>query len=281
MVKVKAFETRNNSFYKTKNYFTRYSEFTSVKEYLKLLSIAKNSDWKVYLLGDGSNTFFKRKKISSFVIKNRMESVIKNLGEGIYWISSSVKTRDVLSLCHSQGLDSFYYLSSVPGTIGGALAMNAGRGKKYKQTIYDFVKYVEYVDVDGDSKRHNACDAVKGYRRTVFTDSNQLLITGAIFEFPFKESNSSNPIKERLNYAKKYQDNTGPNCGSVFKEYSPFIMRIVKGFRFGKAFYSGKTVNWLINYSDAPFDISVLILIVKLMHFCVGKKTELEVKVVD
>jgi len=78
-------------------------------------------------------------------------------------VSSSVPLTDVLKYCYENSLDSFYYLSSVTATIGGALAMNAGRGSRHGISIYDFVERVTFFE-DGLIKTLENNDIKKGYR---------------------------------------------------------------------------------------------------------------------
>ena len=62
--------------------------------------------------------------IKTAIIKNKTPSEIKDLGNNLYEVSSSTKTFSFLKFCLSRDLDSFYFLSSVPSTIGGNIAMN-------------------------------------------------------------------------------------------------------------------------------------------------------------
>ena len=104
---------------------------------------------------------------------------------------------EVLRFCHRESLESFYYLSSVPATIGGAVAMNAGRGRKSGGSIYDFVRRVRYYDLEAREVREiSGAEAVKGYRSTIFTGATSKVVLEVGFEFRpgvFAE----NPIEAR------------------------------------------------------------------------------------
>src|SRR5690606_35299079 len=146
-----------------------------------------------------------------------------------------------------------YYLASVPATIGGALAMNAGKRRIDKKSIYDFVISVKYIDENNEIKVLKVEDMDIEFRRTVFTGCQEKFILGGLFKFPSKEFYEENPIKERVIWAKKYQDNVAPNCGSVFNKSNYYIMRLLRGFKIGKAQYSSKTQNWIKNEGANPF----------------------------
>ncbi|NEO57592.1 MAG: hypothetical protein F6K54_33695 [Okeania sp. SIO3B5] len=87
----------------------------------------------------------------------------------------------------------------------------------------------------------------------------------------------NNPIRKRIQWSKKNQDYQLPNCGSVFKKYQPFLIKLVKGLKVKNAAFSKKTDNWILNSSNSSVGIAFLIKIVKLLHIMTGKKAILEV----
>lgn len=278
MVEVKSYTLNNISHYRTKNYFKRYGEIYSIDEFIEYCEWAQKNHVDLYIVGNGSNTFFAKKTVNTLVIKNNLQKYIKPLSELRIEVSSSVMVSEVLKYCAKNSLDSFYYLASVPATIGGALAMNAGRGKDYGVTIYDFVESVTFFE-DGHIKTLAVNEIERTYRETIFTGIHSRLILSTILKFEKKEF-EDNPVVERREWAKEHQDNVGPNCGSVFKfSYIP-ILNMLKGLAFGKACYSAKTSNWILNKSSDPKNIVILITIAKSLHFIVGRKAILEIIVV-
>ncbi|WP_035994116.1 FAD-binding protein [Leptolyngbya sp. KIOST-1] len=277
--------SKNLSFYRTNHKFEHYSEFKSVEEFKEILSYADENNLKVYILGNGSNTFFCGSKIKTLVLKNNLEKEIKVVSKtdthSIIRASSSVLAIDILKICFSETLDAFYYLSSVPATIGGALAMNAGRGKHFNRTIYDFVEHLEVFDhKENRIKILKKSEVVKGYRETIFTGIQSQLILGVEFKFP-KHQFEGNPILERCKWSKENQDNAIPNCGSVFSSADPKILESIKGLRIGEARFSKKTSNWISNKSSNYIYIYLLIVLAKILHLVKKKKAKLEIILVD
>ena len=265
--------------YRTQHHVEHYAEFTSVDVYKNLLAYARERGLKVFILGNGSNTLFKRRNVKSLVLKNRLPKEIRDLGDGRYYISASEQISSVLKLCRTNSYDSFYYLASVPAMIGGALAMNAGRGKEHNKTIFDFVESVEYFD--GDKIITLPKDQIKlEYRSTMFTGVQEKLILGATFKFP-KVQLESDPILDRVLWAKDKQDPNGGNCGSVFKQYHTGILSRLRGLKIRGAEFSGKTTNWINNTSEKTWPIFALIRVAKIAHFLLGKKAKLELIEVD
>ena len=169
----------------------------------------------------------------------------------------------------------------MPATIGGALAVNAGRGKEHQQSIYDFVESITFFDFENNCiKTLGKQEIVRGYRETIFTGIHSNLILSVIFKFNCVKL-ESNPIVERCKWSKEFQDYSAPNCGSVFKEADRWLLRLVKKWSIGKAGFSDKTANWILNNSSNSIPIILLTTITKLLHFLMGKKVYLEIITVD
>ena len=269
------------SFYRTKHCFEKYGEFETVEEFIQYCQWAHENKVRIYILGNGSNVLFKSKTVRSLILKNRLKETIKPLDDGRLEISSSTQIIKVLKYCNTQSLESFYYLSSVPATIGGALAMNAGRGRHQNMTIYDFVETVTFFDFEQNKiKTCTANDVVKGYRHTIFTNAQNKLILNAVFKFePIRLL--KDPIVERKKWSKTFQDYSAPNCGSVFKLADYRILRKLQGIGIGKTSFSKKTANWILNKSENTVSIRILISLAKLLHTFLGKTIELELIVIE
>ncbi|NEZ67652.1 FAD-binding protein [Leptolyngbyaceae cyanobacterium CCMR0082] len=278
---ISSLDTDKLSFYRTKHHFEKYGEFHTVDEFIQYCQWAQQRDVPLYILGNGSNVLFKSRKISSLVLKNKLNKDIKPLGEGRFEISSSTQVIDVLRYCYAQSLESFYYLSSVPATIGGALAMNAGRGRQQNMTVYDFVESVTFFDFEQNQiKTLLPNEIVQGYRQTTFTGIQKKLILKAIFKFE-SISFQSDPILERKKWSKEFQDYSAPNCGSVFKQADYRILRKLEGLSIGQSAFSKKTTNWILNKSKSSLPIRFLISMAQILHAFLGKKIELEVIVIE
>lgn len=281
MLKIQNTKTESLSFYRTEHEFERYAEFSTLEEFQEYRNWAMKKKVDLYILGNGSNTLFGRKKVKSLVLKNTMPKEIKVISDCEVKISSSTLVIEVLRHCYKNSLDSFYYLASVPATVGGALAMNAGRGRGYNLTIYDFVEGVEFFDFhDGCTKTLGKQEVIKGYRETIFTGAqSSFLILSATFKF--KElALKGNPVADRCKWSKENQDYSAPNCGSVFKEADPNILNALKGIRIGNTSFSKKTRNWILNDSKNHIPIMLLIEASKIIHFIKRKKISPEVIIV-
>ncbi|WP_218081579.1 FAD-binding protein [Anthocerotibacter panamensis] len=275
MAPISVLTTRNLSFFRTLNRFAHYGEIHTLAEFEEYCHWARANRIPIYILGNGSNTFFARRTVQTLVLKNCLERTIVALPGERLEVSSSALVADVLKYCFSHGLDSFYYLASVPATIGGALAMNAGRGKTHGLTIFDYVESVTFY-AEGQVHTLMAQQIPLEYRQTPFTGQHTRLILKAVFKFPPREL-PTNPIYTRREWAKLHQDYAAPNCGSIFKTYAGPLLRPLKGLRLGQACYSPKTENWILNNADHGLPILLLIWMAQGVHRLLGMRAILEI----
>ncbi|MBG1269255.1 FAD-binding protein [Nostoc sp. WHI] len=278
-LKIESLTSHNLSHYKTRHHFEPVGEINSVHDLQEYCNWAKENKVNIYIIGNGSNTLFVRKNIQSLILKNKLPKYTNSLSNNRLEVSSSVSVMEVLKYCYQNSMNSFYYLASVPATIGGALAMNAGRGKQHGCTIYDFVESVTFFE-DGCIKTLTNSQIVRDYRKTVFTGIHSKLILSAVFKFERTEF-TENPITSRQIWAKEHQDNIAPNCGSVFKTANYGILEKIKGMSIGKAMFSDKTSNWILTKSQSSYSIILLIKIANLLHFITRQKIALELITID
>ena len=234
-----------------------------------------------YIIGGGSNLLINDKKVFDNVINvKKFDKTITNLGNGVYYVGASVRLQSLINAINKDGYGGIEYLYSVPGLVGGAIVMNAGRGKKYNLSISDYLINV-HICLNGDIKVLKKEECTFKYRSSIFKNSN-ILILGATFCFEKKDIRDSlRDKRQRLEFCKKVQDTNSPNFGSVFLQANNKIMSLIRlfhpGFKNGIK-YSKKTNNWLVNCGNGTFRQALfLIKLAQLLHKIVGKKAITEV----
>lgn len=279
-MEVKCITSDKLSTYRTENVFTSYGEIGCLEDFSFYLNWAKNKAIPLYILGNGTNTFFTRKKISTLVLKNCIAKDFSELEKGLIQVSSSVSVLKILKYCEKNSLDCFYFLASVPATVGGALAMNAGLG--HGGTVYDFVVEVTYYD-NGEIVTKKKDEIELKHRRTMFSGVQNKFILSATFRFPEVRFECS-PIRERMEWCKKHQDIYYPNCGSVFREYNAEALGFCRKFRvpqFGMklpmAHFSGLVNNWIINEGKSSWTILLAVRFAQLSHRLIGSRAKTEI----
>jgi UDP-N-acetylmuramate dehydrogenase len=163
--------------------------------------------------------------------------------------------------CIRWGFGPSEFFAGIPGTVGGALAMNAGA---HGSETWDRVESVRTIDRNGEIHQRPPAEYTVGYR-SVIGPANEWFIEGT-FRFDPDVVPSMVSKKAMLDRRKNTQPLGLPSCGSVFRNPpGDFSARLIeaaglKGFRIGGAEVSTKHANFIINRDEASAtDIEELI----------------------
>jgi UDP-N-acetylmuramate dehydrogenase len=159
------------------------------------------------------------------------------------------------------GLGPAEFFAGIPGTLGGALAMNAGA---WEGATWNHVVEVDVLDRHGNRHTRQAADYEVGYR-TVKGPDNEWFV-GARLQFERAPGVNADAIRELLDKRKQSQPIGEWSCGSVFTNPpGNHAARLIesaglKGFRIGDASVSEKHANFIINHGTArAADVEALI----------------------
>lgn len=248
----------------------------------ELLSLIKTLD-NYRILGGGSNLLINNEGVFENVVYMKdFNKKIINKGNGVYYFGASVRLQKIINKINEDGYGGIEYLYSVPGMLGGAIYMNAGRGKQFNMQLTDYLIDVDVL-IDGEVKKLTKDECKFNYRKSIFQDNNYIIL-GANFKFKEVDVNESNRLKkERIELCKKVQDNSAFNFGSVFCVCNYTIMKIISKLSLNNkkgVYFSNKTNNWLCNDGNGDFKQAIkLINRVKKIHKLFNKKIELEVRI--
>jgi UDP-N-acetylmuramate dehydrogenase len=163
--------------------------------------------------------------------------------------------------CARWGLGPAEFLAGIPGTVGGALTMNAGA---FGGETWDRVISVETVTRDGRVRRRTPEDYDVGYRHVEGPRDEWFL--SARFQFENADADALGRLKEMLRQRQESQPLGEPSCGSVFRNPpGDHAARLIdtaglKGYAIGGAVVSDKHANFIINAGNATAaDIEQLI----------------------
>ena len=145
------------------------------------------------------------------------------------------------------------FLCGIPGSLGGALAMNAGC---YGGNIWEYVNKVIMINKNGNLVTKNKQEFKYGYRNLELEDNNFFI--GATFNLQENQlKNSLDIIKEYLKDRRSKQPTGLPSCGSVFKNPENYHAANLiessglKNYKIGKAYISDKHANFIITEPSA------------------------------
>ncbi|MBO6307883.1 MAG: FAD-binding protein [Oribacterium sp.] len=209
----------------------------------------KNGDAFSYILGGGSNLLINDSHYFGEVICLKMLNVkIIREGDGVYQIGGGMRLQKIINEINGDGYGGIEYLYSVPGLLGGAIYMNAGRGPTHHQCISDYLESVT-VFINGQVRTLKKEECAFSHRYSAFQDMVNPIILDAHFRFHNEEKDKLREAREsRMKLVKEKQDNTKPNFGSVFCKSNTKIMKILCSISNKKGVhYSKKTPNWLLN----------------------------------
>lgn len=237
-----------------------------------------------FIIGAGSNLLVSDAGFRGIVInlKNAFHNI--NITEDIISVDSGVGIDAFLDYCSQNHRGGLEFLAGIPGTIGGALTMNAGA---FGGETFDHLLAIEIMTMDGRLQVVEKKDINFGYRQGwKKTDS---AIVRAKFQLPeMRKEDSKARKREFLNKRRQRQPLDLPSAGSVFKRppghYAGKLIEEAgcKGLRVGDAMVSEKHANFIVNLSQATAqDVLKLIAIVRERVFkTFGVELELEIELI-
>ena len=207
--------------------------------------------------------------------------------EGLIYAEAGVASPKVARFAALHDLEGAEFLAGVPGTVGGALAMNAGC---YGGETWDIVERVATIDRQGRIVQRGRDDYDIGYRRCALKIPGDEWFAAAWFSLESGDGNASRAaIKELLARRIATQPLSLPNAGSVFRNppqhYAARLIEAcgLKGFERGGARVSEKHANFIVNPKGAAraSDIESLIgHIQRVVYESKGVQLATEVRIV-
>ena len=263
-----------------------YIKIDDIQDLRKVLKFAKDKNIAITVLGNGSNVLVLDKGIKGIVLNIRFNKIeMVNLdGKFFATIGAGVKISVFGHLLLKNELTGFEELSGIPGTIGGAVRMNAGaHGKEFK----DIVNFVNCMDYDGNIKRFENEEMNFAYRSSMLKDKKYIVLEVGMQFQKGNEEEIKAKMEEYATYRKEKQPIEYPSAGSTFKRGEDFITAKLideaglKGYHIGGAEVSTKHAGFIINKGNATAkDILELIEYVKkTVEEKFNKKIELEIEI--
>ncbi len=260
---------------------------TSIDEIRSVLDFCKNNKISLTIIGNGSNILVLDKGIKGIVIKLDLKQIeINNIDKNDIEIvvDSGVKLGLLAQRLLNEEITGFEELSGIPGTIGGAIVMNAGaHGKEMKDVITE----ITAIDYDGNIQKFSNGEAEFLYRHSKFSDGKYIILQAKMLLNKGNKEEIKNKMDEYVNYRKEKQPIEYPSAGSTFKRGEDFITAKLideaglKGYSIGGAQISEKHAGFIINKGNATSkDVLDLVKYAQDKVFDkFGKKIELEIRI--
>lgn len=229
-----------------------FSKYSSIKigpvvDVEKIENIDQKYE-EFFIVGKANNLLVSNNPPSLAVLSKKFDYIKIENNELV--IGAATPTGKVVSFCKSHNIAGFEFLSKLPGTIGGAIKMNAGvKEYEIKNTLLWIKTYQGVIP---------ASKIKLQYRKTD--------IDSIVYEAGFKlESGYSEALRQKLLSLRKNQPKE-PSAGSVFKnppgEFAGRLIEAVglKGKRVGNMAFSPVHANFLVNLGGGTFDEAIILI---------------------
>ena len=266
-----------------------YIKIISIEELQEILKFAKKENIKITIIGNGSNVLVADKGIDGIVIRTNLKEIkIEETKQNKIEITvdDAVPIGFLAQKLLKEEITGFEEISGIPGTIGGAILMNAGaHGKEIK----DIITEITAIDYDGKIHKFTKEEAEFTYRHSKFSDGQYIILQAKML---LKKGNAKEikaKMEEYAQYRKEKQPIEYPSAGSTFKRGNDFITAKLideaglKGYKIGGAKISEKHSGFIINIGNATaqdvLDLSKYV--TEKVYEKFGKKIEFEIKILN
>lgn len=263
-----------------------FVKIKSEEQIKKIIELSRKIKEPLKIIGNGSNILVKDNGIRGIVAKictNTYEFLDKETIKA----DAGILNGKLAQILLEKELAGFEFASGIPGTLGGAIKMNAGA---YGGQMSDIVVSTRYINLDKEELKieeitNNEHDF--SYRHSCFNDSKIILNTTLKLKKGIRDE-----IQEQMNTNKKSradkQPIDKPSAGSTFKRGSDFITAQLidecglKGYTIGGAQISEKHAGFIVNIGNATAkDVIELVEVAKKKVFeKFNKKIELEIEII-
>jgi UDP-N-acetylmuramate dehydrogenase len=232
----------------------------------RVLQKCRQNQIKTYFLGNGSNLLVSDQGLDGLVINTRELQQV-SWQEDQVQAGSGVSLALLASQASRRGLQGMAFAIGIPGTVGGAVLMNAGA---YGSAMSDIVTSVVALDESGEMHFLSAADLHYSYRHSYLQEKGWLIGQVNLTFQRGDQASIESQMNEYLQSRKEKQPLEYPNGGSVFKNPTgQGAGRLIeaaglKGLRVGDAQISLKHANFIVNLGEATAqDVLTLIKTVK------------------
>ncbi|MFZ3100069.1 MAG: UDP-N-acetylmuramate dehydrogenase [Minisyncoccales bacterium] len=261
------------------------------REIVAGIEIAKEKNFKMMILGGGSNVLFSDCGFDGLVLKlvnNFIKIAEEKENRAVVLAGAGAPLAALVKFALDNSLAGMEWAAGIPGTAGGAIRGNAGAfGREIGASVFR----VRALEISGKSVVPAIVgkeDCAFGYRESVFKRNKNLVITAAKFVLEKGNANEiADKIKECAEKKRISQPLDFPSAGSVFKNPEGFFAAKIiedcglKGRSAGGAQISEKHANFIVNRGNAKAD-DVLALIAQIKaaakeKFAVDLREEIEI----
>ncbi|MDD3894477.1 MAG: UDP-N-acetylmuramate dehydrogenase [Syntrophomonadaceae bacterium] len=211
----------------------------------------------LFIFGLGSNLLVREKGIRGVAVKiaSGLNKVTADSNE--IYAEAGISMADLSLIAADNSLSGLEFAEGIPGSLGGAVVMNAGA---YDGEMQDIVSEVITIDTDGNQLSLSNEDMQFAYRRTILQNSSYIVIAVRLKLTPGDREAIKQRMADLRQQRQKKQPLEMPSAGSTFRRptgfyVGPMLEQLgLKGFSIGGAQVSEKHAGFIVNKGDATAD---------------------------
>ena len=230
----------------------------SAAEAAALLKLLCESGAPFELMGNGTNLLVSDEGLDKVVVRmGEAMSEAELSGDGRIRAGAGITLAKLAVFAANNGLSGLEFAHGIPGSLGGAVFMNAGA---YGGEMKDVLESVEYADVDGSVRSVPASELGLSYRRSAFEGTKRLVTAATVKLTPKEPEEIRARMRELMEKRRASQPLDMPSAGSTFKRPAGgFAAALIdeaglKGFAIGGAQVSEKHAGFVVNRGGASFE---------------------------
>lgn len=242
-----------------------FVKINDTEELTFLLNLAKEKNVQVTVIGNGSNVLVTDKGIRGIVIKIDFNTIEKE--DETLKVGAGVLLSKLARIALENELTGIEFASGIPGTLGGAIFMNAGA---YGEQVGNKIIETTYIDENLEVKTITKEEHEFEYRKSIFQKNKGIILSGKIKLEKGNKEEIKTKMEEYSKTRKEKQPLNMPNAGSIFKRGEGYITAKLidesglKGHKIGDAQISELHAGFIVNKGNATAkDILNLIQLIK------------------
>lgn len=262
-----------------------FVKLRSTEQIERLINLCNEKNVPIKVIGNGSNILVKDNGVRGVVAKICTNSY-EFLDEETIRVDAGMLNVKVSMILVEHSLTGFEFASGIPGTIGGAVKMNAGA---YGSQMSDVVVKTKYIDLkDMQIKEINNTEQKFEYRKSLFSTTPSIIIDTTLRLKKAEKEEIQEKISKNNESRKTKQPIEKPSAGSTFKRGKNFITAQLidecglKGYTVGGAQVSTKHAGFIVNTGNATAsDVIKLVEIIKQkVQEKFNKDIDLEIEII-
>lgn len=226
----------------------------NVNELVELISFLKSNNYRYLILGNGSNVIFKEDRYNGVIIKLSKLNKMDFINESVV-VGAGVALSKLANMAINKSLSGLEFSVSIPGEVGGSIAMNAGA---YNESFSDIVESVKVLTSELQIITLSNEDMNFSYRNSVIKNNKDYIVIEATLKLhQGSKEEMLALIEKRFEKRKMTQPLSYPSAGSVFRNPDGlFAGKLIedanlKGRVIGGAMISDIHANFIVNIGNA------------------------------